>query len=95
MTQERKCNNPAPSGGGLDCVGDSVMTHVCKNINCLGKCVSSNKNMTSICIMKFIICIDLNELTNKTEHLEQGENKLNVKMLKSIYIPRQNVLDAR
>ena len=36
MTQERKCNNPAPSGSGLDCVGDSIMTHVCKNINCLG-----------------------------------------------------------
>ena len=28
-TRERKCNNPPPSNGGLDCVGRAVHQHSC------------------------------------------------------------------
>nr|CAJ65510.3 HyTSR1 protein [Hydra vulgaris] len=34
-SRKRECNNPAPSGGGANCVGYSVMSEVCNNqINC-------------------------------------------------------------
>ena len=33
----RECNNPPPSGGGKDCVGDRVETQACANDLCKGK----------------------------------------------------------
>ena len=32
----RECNNPAPSGGGKDCVGPNVETQGCANDFCKG-----------------------------------------------------------
>ena len=36
-TRQRLCNNPAPSGGGSDCVGSSNDQQTCNTANCPGK----------------------------------------------------------
>jgi thrombospondin motif-containing protein 14 len=35
-TKSRHCINPAPSGGGTRCVGDSVESRVCESNSCPG-----------------------------------------------------------
>ena len=32
----RSCNNPAPSCGGIDCVGETVETVECNALPCIG-----------------------------------------------------------
>ena len=34
QTRTRQCNNPAPSGGGSDCTGDSQQTQDCNTDAC-------------------------------------------------------------
>jgi len=35
-TKTRSCNNPMPSCGGSDCVGEAVETEECNEIPCVG-----------------------------------------------------------
>ena len=38
MTRRRSCTNPAPSIGGLDCIGSSTETVNCNTFSCEGTC---------------------------------------------------------
>ena len=34
--RDRKCNNPSPKHGGLDCVGENTQSRSCKEVPCPG-----------------------------------------------------------